>query len=482
MAQALGIYYTQLSIGPYKRNNNAFTLSEVTPTYIVHLPLPTELRDDTTVGYSPVNLETVGDFLDTNKRAGLGEAAALRNIGNLAQAGISATSRGFGRLTADNGKLAGLAGSLATGLAGALQSLVPAEQISSAIQQKMGAAPNPNPSVAFQGPVLRDFTLTWAFYPKNPTESATIDKLIRNLKARALPSNNRDNGGAVLNYPHICQLNFYPWDGKGTRRGEHGHSTESIIKIKKCFMSGVNANYNAFGTPGFFEGTQLPISYQLTINFKEIEYLLSDDWDPEMVERDGANGTIETVGLVANERDAVTEPIQVPNVIGAGAQIAFGVAGTVGKEFLHAGVEVFFDQIPDVDDLDAIATVDDALDTLKPPVEGETATGVTITVPDRSSILDSLEGLIFDFNPGAGIRPAGQVTITQNAEGKFVVVFDENDRRTSTKDATLIEVPPVTLGTFDDRAALDTFMREQGISTKGTVTNPPPPAAAAPAP
>jgi hypothetical protein len=481
MAQALGIYYTQLSIGPYKRNNNAFTLSEFAPTYIVHLPLPTELRDDTTVGYSPVNLETVGDFLDTNKRAGLGEAAALRNIGNLAQAGISGTSRGISELTVDRGPLAKLAGGAMSGLMGALQSLVPAEQISSAIQQKMGAAPNPNPSVQFQGPVLRDFTLTWAFYPKNPTESATIDKLIRNLKARALPSNNRDNGGAVLNYPHICQLNFYPWDGKGTRRGEHGHSTESIIKIKKCFMSGVNANYNAFGTPGFFEGTQLPISYQLTINFKEIEYLLSDDWDPEMVERAGANGTIETVGLVANERDAVTEQIQVPNIIGAGAEIAFGVAGTVGKEFLQAGVEVFFDEITDVDDLDAIASVDAALDTLKPPVEGEPATSVTITVPDRSSLLASLQGLFTEFDIGAGIRPAGQVTITQNAEGKFVVVLDPVDTPESNRFPAVVR-PPETLGTFDDRAALDAFFEEQGISTKGTVTNPPPPATAAPAP
>jgi hypothetical protein len=359
---------------------------------------------------------------------------------------------------------------------GALQSLVPAEQISSAIQQKTGAAPNPNPSVQFQGPVLRDFTLTWAFYPKNPPESATIDKLIRQLKARALPSNNQGNGGAVLNYPHICQLNFYPWDGKGTTRGEHGHSTESIIKIKKCFMSGVNANYNAFGTPGFFEGTQLPISYQLTINFKEIEYLLSGDWDPDLITLND-----ELVSSVAAERDAVTEQVQVNNVIRDGGIIAFGVAGTVGKEFLQAGVEVFFDQVSDVNDLDNIATVDEAIDTLKPAVEGEPATSVTISVPDRSSLLDSITGLFTALDPGAGVRPAGSVTITQNAEGKFVVVLDPVDI-TEVKSGFVTVTPPETLGTFDDKAALDAFLLEQRISTEGAVTNPPPPAAAAPAP
>jgi len=422
------------------------------------LPLPTELRDDTTVSYNSVNLETVGDFLDPNRgAAGLGSAAMLRNIGSLGQLAISGTSKGFERALGGRGALAEVAGMAAGGFLSAVQALVPPEQVSSAVQQKMGAAPNPNPSVQFQGPVLRDFTLTWAFYPKNAAESTKIDTLIRRLKARALPSNNEGNNGAVLNYPHICQLNFYPWDSS-TVPDPDGWSPNSIIKIKKCFMSGVNVNYNAFGTPGFFEGTKLPISYQLTINFKEIEYLLSGDWDPDK-------------GLAASERNvAQVTPDQVAI---EGGRIIFGTAGAVALAGFNTVKEVLLNEIPSQAELDNIDNVDDALRTLKPPKEGEAETKVTIRA-EAKGFLASISTL--------DIRGAGVATITQNAAGKYVLVFDEDDVAANAKVGGTIVTPPETLGTFDTLDELNAFLREDRISTTGVVTFPPRPAAAAPAP
>lgn len=277
-------YYTRLMIGEYPRRDNAFKLGEFKPTLTLFLPLPTELRDDTTVSYNPVNLETVGDALSGSQDTI--NAALLRNAGNIINSALSAGQSAITGASRNAGIAGKIAGAMGGGLVGAVQSLLPPEQINSAIQQQIGAAPNPNPSVQFLGPVLRDFTYSWAFYPKNKEESARIDDMIRKLKGRALPSRNRNEGGgkgpnaSILNYPHICQLNFFPWDGIGEKDdGVYGWSKNSIIKIKRCFMAGVNVNYNAFGTPAFFEGTKLPISYQLTINFKEIEYLLSEDWD-----------------------------------------------------------------------------------------------------------------------------------------------------------------------------------------------------------
>jgi hypothetical protein len=276
-------YYTLLRISPYKRGDK-FELSKFEPNLMVYLPLPTELRDDTTVGYTNVNLETVGDAI--NQNGGTLNAAVLRNAGNIASAGINGLKSAMSNL--------GAAGDIAAGLTSAVQSLFPAEQISSAVQQKNGVAPNPNPSVQFQGPVLRDFSFTWAFYPKNKGESEQIHDMIRKLKARALPSFNKGNGQAILEYPHKCRLNFYPWDSKSP--DENGWTKESIIKIKRCFMSGVNVNYHAFGTPAFFEGTTLPVTYQLTINFKEIEYLTSDDWDvTAAAERPLASNTFNSI-------------------------------------------------------------------------------------------------------------------------------------------------------------------------------------------
>lgn len=277
-------YYTTIRIGPYKRESN-FKLSAFEPKMVVKLPIPTELRDDTTVSYTPVNLETVGDALASQGEfnAGLMNAAGLRSGGNVLNSVLGGGPKGIASMVKDRGIAAKIGGYLGGGYLGMIQALLPPEQINSAIQQLSGVAPNPNPSVQFQGPVLRDFTFTWAFYPKNKGESENISKMIKMLKARALPSYLKGNSNAVLEYPHICQVNFMPWDREGEGNpsydSTYGWCEKSIIRMKRCFMAGVNVNYNAFGTPSFFEGTSLPTSYQLTINFREIEYLLSNDWD-----------------------------------------------------------------------------------------------------------------------------------------------------------------------------------------------------------
>lgn len=270
----LGKYYTRLLIGTYERPK-PFASPTFKNTAAVFLPLPNELRDDTSVGYTNVNLETVGDVINGAFGGGGGtRAALLRKSGDMVS---TALGIGGDLLAAGAGALAGNAAEKIVG-AGAdiVGSLFPAEQITSAIQQSFGLAPNPNPSVMFQGPVLRDFSYTWAFYPKSEDESRAIDKLIKLLKSKALPKNYIANKAAILKYPDMCQLNFFPWDENGS--GDWFWSGNSIIRYKKCVMQGVNANYNPFGTPAFFEGTNLPVSYQLTISFKEIEYMLSDDW------------------------------------------------------------------------------------------------------------------------------------------------------------------------------------------------------------
>lgn len=262
----VGKYYTRLRIGPYKRPDPFNNAEEFNSTMVVFLPLPTALQDNTTVSYSPVTLETVGDFLGY-QGGGLGGAevagaAALRYSGGLA-------SKGFNTLKEiDSG--------VVSAIGGGLQTLFPAEKLSSALQQKYGVAPNPNPSVAFQGPVLRDFGYRWAFYPKNKEESQKIDQMIKSLKMRALPTYNQAKS-SILNYPYLCQINFFPWDKDGS--GKHGWSSKSILRYKRCFMTSVNVNYNAFGAPAFFEDSELPTTYALDIQFKEVEYLTGEDWD-----------------------------------------------------------------------------------------------------------------------------------------------------------------------------------------------------------
>lgn len=289
----LGQFFCRLSIGKYERQR-PFTNSEWKPHSSIYLPLPDVLKDSTAVKYGGMDLETVGDFFNMDFITGVGGAlyrnagtAISTGVGNLGGAGLSALIAG-----ATGGKASGVGDKLGAAFNKGLQNTFPGDKIQSAIEQKFGVAPNPNPSVQFQGPQLRDFAFTWTFYPANIDESYKVFNIIKLLKQASLPAQTFSNSGALLNYPDICQLNFFPWDEGGT--GNWYWSKNSIIRIKKCFMSNVDVDYNPSNVPGFFKNSQ-PVAIRLTINFTEIEYMLSQDWDSD---RTGSE-FIETAAVVA---------------------------------------------------------------------------------------------------------------------------------------------------------------------------------------
>ena len=274
----LGKYYMRIAIGRYQRPK-PFGSPALEPKLFIFLPLPRSLADSSSAGYSDQNLESVGDLM--NGATGSAQAAGLRQagnivsgVGNFATNAAAAMARAVGLNAAAKG-----VGAVSQGL----NNILPADTITSTIQQEVGLAPNPNPSVAFTGPILRTVNYDWSLYPKNKDESIAIQRMIRALKRSALPKNVPDVAAAILGYPDVCQLNFYPWDKGGG--GEWGWKDAddsfagSIIKYKKCVMQNVNVSYAAGGAAlSFFEGTNLPTSYELSIEFKEIEYMLSKDW------------------------------------------------------------------------------------------------------------------------------------------------------------------------------------------------------------
>lgn len=283
-------YHMTLAIGKYVRPKT-FVRAEWEPMKTIIFPLPLTLFDSTSVNYDNVNLEIVGDALN-NQFAGALASYGLRETGNVLSGAISGFASGISR---------GMAGENAGGL---VQKMVdtafPADKVTSALQQSVGMAPNPNPSVAFSGPELRSFTLSWYFTPKNKTESDNLNKVIKFLKSSALPTTTIERTTAILEYPHLCQLNFYPWD-KGGASNEWGWTDNSIIRIKKCFMTSVNVNYNASSIPAFFNDGNSPVSIQIEIQFQEIEYMLSKDWAGEDVigKMSGADFTGELIGGAA---------------------------------------------------------------------------------------------------------------------------------------------------------------------------------------
>lgn len=266
----LGKYYMQLAVGPYNRRK-PFDKAEMSIEKFILLPLPTELRDDTGVSYNNQDLQMSGDIINGSMGTGM-MSEGLRQSGKLISGGLSSLAG------AAAGAMSGgaLGSALNSGVKGAVADALPPEQVSSALQQTIGMAPNPNPSVAFQGPVLRELPYSWTFFPTNPDESRRIRAVINYLKMRALPQNTISGAAGILDYPYMCRLNFFPWDSGGKK--PYGWSDKSIIRIKHCFMSSVNANYTPSNVPAFFEGTNEPVALSLSITFKEMEYFLSSDY------------------------------------------------------------------------------------------------------------------------------------------------------------------------------------------------------------
>ena len=261
----LGKYYCRILLGEYNRTR-PFEPGDWKPNNALFLPLPRELTDDSLVQYSETNLEGVGDLINLNP-AGLAGRLVLNGVGPLIEAGVQAGAAGVG-------------GSFGTKVVGGIQEAtgLTGKNITSAIQNVIGRAPNPNPAVLFSGPQLREMTFSWAFYPKTAAESKKIDKMIKILKRAALPKHTLSSSTGVLKYPDLCQINFFPWD-TGGGKNSWGWTDRSIMRIKKCFLKSVRVNYSDFGNPAFFEGTELPIMYRLNITFQEVEYMLAKDWE-----------------------------------------------------------------------------------------------------------------------------------------------------------------------------------------------------------
>lgn len=260
-------YYVKLSVGSYNRPTPFETEPFKAEAYVL-LPLPLELRDDTAVNYTNENLQLSGDILNNSVGSGLA-SQALRRSGELISKGLSGTIGGVINMIPGAQGLAETAGN-------EVQAALPPDQVASALQQTLGVAPNPNPSVAFQGPQLREMNLSWTLTPTSKEDSRRIRNTVNFLKRSALPVNSISKSAAILEYPKLVQVNFYPWDRGGG--GAHGWSSRSIIKMKRCFMSAVNVNYTPSNTPAFFHDTNEPVAVQLSISLKEVEYFLSSDY------------------------------------------------------------------------------------------------------------------------------------------------------------------------------------------------------------
>lgn len=258
LAWASDKFYMKLRFFDYDRTD-LFRAAKNKEKFTVVLPLPVELTDSQRSEYATADMKTVGTILTEGGSGGAVKQAAMFGLNTVAD-------KALGLLPDTARSLAGDAG-------------FNSETLVNAVEQSMGQAPNPQPSVLFKGPSLREFNFTWTFNPRDVNESVRIRETVERLKASALARKAYNNSTGVLRYPEICMLNFYPWDASRNKNSIYGWGEKSIIRIKRCFISNITTNYAPSGVPSFFAGTVgAPVFIQLSMTFKEIEFFTSEDW------------------------------------------------------------------------------------------------------------------------------------------------------------------------------------------------------------
>lgn len=269
----------QIGFAKYERPN-PFQPAKWTSSFKIVLPLPTELSDMSASRWNPTELGTVGDL------------ANLFGAGDTASTGSSAAVAGALALNASqtiiNAAGRTLANRPALGPIAALGSIVSdqSQNLATLLQQNAGVAPNPNPSMTFNGPQLRQYTYSWMFHPNNREESENIKTIINELKRRSLPSTYIGTNTALLQYPEMCLIHLFPWD-IGAQPGPDGYG-HKFIKYKKSVITSVNVSYSPSGVPAFFGERKTsnssgpsqpkPAFIGLSISFSEIEFFTANDY------------------------------------------------------------------------------------------------------------------------------------------------------------------------------------------------------------
>ena len=127
-----------------------------------------------------------------------------------------------------------------------------------------GMAMNNRAEMFYNGPGWREFDYSFAFWPRNPDETAKVQKIITMFKYHMHPWKDDAWGGRVFRYPSEFEIHYLHRTGVNTH----------LNKISRCALTSCNVKY----TPGAgnfktFDTDNAPITYKVDLHFKELEYL-----------------------------------------------------------------------------------------------------------------------------------------------------------------------------------------------------------------
>lgn len=142
-----------------------------------------------------------------------------------------------------------------------------------------GTIQNPNTENLYQGPDVRNFTLTFKMVPTNEDENNRIGQIIKCFKYAALPKyteNDSDPIKAYVGIPNIVDVTFMT----GAQHNKY------VSQFKPSALTNVDVNYTPDGVWAAHRNGA-PVSYTLRLQFTELKMLyaeelgggsMTDDW------------------------------------------------------------------------------------------------------------------------------------------------------------------------------------------------------------
>ena len=217
----------------------------------VILPIPGGIQDNNSVSWAGQNMNALqaglaNVALNTIEDGPEGAKASITDITNAIKA-----NAGEGKTA-----VAQLFAGAATGTGTQL------------LTRTTGAVINPNLELLFSGPALRTFSFSFKMNARERLESREIVKILRFFKQGSAAQ--RSSSNLFLKSPHTFRIQYL-------HRGEQDNENPFMGKIKECALQSVGVNYTPENNYATFDDGAM-VSYQVTLNFSELEPVFNNDY------------------------------------------------------------------------------------------------------------------------------------------------------------------------------------------------------------
>jgi len=141
------------------------------------------------------------------------------------------------------------------------------------MEQTTGSVLSPYLVAAYKGPTdMREHKFTFKFNPHAVEESMVVTAIINEFKSAMLPStgggDNKTSPSGTFGYPDEFKITYYI-DGDELP----SNSNNPMFNIGRSVLKACDVNYATEGVPLFFEGTQFPVSAEMSLSFMELEVM-----------------------------------------------------------------------------------------------------------------------------------------------------------------------------------------------------------------